>query len=266
MKNLKIKKLMFGIRQIGGRTKKGSITCPRRGALVKQTYRFLDFKRAIVTGPFGALILKPYCYCPFRSGYISIILLPNGILTHILATKMPITQTHIFNLNAPEILREKGWSNFTKLLPLGSIINNIELTPNQGGQIARSAGNFATILAKKTKGKNQRVIIKLKNGENRAIALNCIASVGIVSNHLHFTRKYETAGTTRRRGFRPRVRPSAMNAVDHPMGGRTKGGCAPQSKLGKINGKPTSKKKSHSLILIGARRVRLRNKKIGIVK
>jgi large subunit ribosomal protein L2 len=260
MNNLKLKKLMFGFRQIGGRTKKGSITCPRRGALVQQSYRFLDFKRTSVTPHYGALILNPYIYCPFRSGYISQILLPNGMLTHILATEMPITQTRIFNLKKPKILKDKGWSNFALLLPLGSIINNIELTPNRGGQIARSAGNFATILAKKIKREHKRVIIKLKSGEHRAIDFNCVATVGIVSNRLHFTHKDKTAGATRRRGIRPRVRPSAMNAVDHPMGGRTKGGCAPQSKQGAINGKPTSSKKAHSLILIGARKVRLKKK------
>lgn len=262
MKQIKIKQLSYGLRQLGGRTKHGPITCPRRGSLVKQSYRFIDLKRTIVTGPYGALILEPYCYCPSRSGYISLIMLPNGILTYISAAEMPSTQTNVFNLKPASKLAERAWSNYLKLLPLGCIIYNSELRPNQGGQIARSAGNFAVILAKKTTKSKAKVVLKLKSGEHRAVSPNCIASVGVVSNHTHFLKDYKTAGTIRRYGLRPRVRPSAMNPVDHPMAGRTRGGCAPQSKLGLLNGQKTAKKKAHSLIFLSARKARLKKKKL----
>jgi large subunit ribosomal protein L2 len=259
MKQFKIKQLSFGSRQLGGRTKGGPITSPRRGSLVKQSYRFLDLKRTIVTGIYGAQILKPYCYCPFRSGYISLIMLPNGVLTYILAAEMPSTQTNVFNLKRAPQFSDRAWSNFLELLPLGTIIYNCELKPKQGGQIARSAGNFAVVYAKKNTQTKQQVILKLKSGEHRAVSKDCIASVGIVSNHTHFLKNYKTAGTVRRYGFRPRVRPSAMNPVDHPMAGRTKGGCAPQSRLKLLNGSPTAKKKAHSLILLSARKARLKH-------
>jgi len=188
-------------------------------------------------------------------------MMPNGILTYILAAEMPSDQTNVFNLKQASQPADCAWSNYLRLLPLGSIIYNCELRPNQGGQIARSAGNFALILAKKKTKNKPKIILKLKSGEHRAVSQNCIASIGIVSNHIHFLKNYKTAGAIRRHGIRPRVRPSAMNPVDHPMAGRTRGGCAPQSKQGRLSvGPKTAKKKSHSLIILSARKSRLKKR------
>jgi len=86
--------------------------------------------------------------------------------------------------------------------------------------------------------------------------------MGVVSNHTHFLINSKTAGTIRRQGFRPRVRPTAMNPVDHPMAGRTRGGCAPQNKRGLLSlGTKTARRKKHHLILISARKSRLKKLK-----
>jgi len=128
MKLYKISQLSFGSRQLGGRAK-GLITCPRRGALVKNLYRFLDTKRTILTTTNGAQIIQRYKYDPNRSGFISLIMMPNAILTYILAAELPIHQTKIYNLQEAPKKNEKGWSNFLQLIPLGSILFNIELHP-----------------------------------------------------------------------------------------------------------------------------------------
>jgi large subunit ribosomal protein L2 len=258
----RIKQLSYGSRQSGGRTNHGPITSPRRGSLVKQSYRFIDLKRTMVTGRYGALIVERDIYDPNRSARISLIMTSNGILTYILAAEMSSEQTTVFNLRPGKRYADRAWSNYLRLLPLGSIIHNCELRPKQGGQIARSAGNFAVVLAKKMTRIKPRVVLKLKSGETRAVSPNCLASVGVVGNHTHFLRNYKTAGTTRLYGIRPRVRPSAMNPVDHPMAGRTRGGCAPQSKQGRLShGVKTSPKKPHSLIITSARKSRLKKKK-----
>lgn len=255
MKLFNIRQLSFGLRQLGGRS--GSITCPRRGHLVKRLYRFLDTKR-MVLGNF--LIVQQYLYDPNRSGFISLLMMKNGILFYILAPNYPVQQSSLSNLQEPLRKNEKGSSNFLKYMSLGSMIFNIELTPNAGSVISRSAGTFSVILsAKKLKNK---VILKLKSGEHRVFSHNCIASHGVVSNHLNFLVNYNKAGTTRLHGRRPRVRPSSMNPVDHPMAGRTRGGCAPQNRKGLLShGVKTATKKSHNLIITSARTIRLKKTK-----
>jgi len=259
IESLKIRQLSYGLRQLGGRQKHGPITCPRRGQLVKTLYRFLDTKRTILTTAYGATIIQRYKYDPNRSAFLSLIMMPNGILTYILAADIPITQLKIYNLQQPPKQNEKGWSNFLRLVPLGSMIFNIESVPGTGAQVARSAGTFAVLIARKNDKINKRVVLKLKSGEHRLFSQNSIASMGVVSNHTYFLRDYRTAGTVRRYGFRPRVRPAAMNPVDHPMAGRTRGGCAPQNKNGLLSlGTKTARIKSHKLIITSARKSRLK--------
>jgi len=253
MKSIRIRHLCSGAHQKGGRANSGQITVPRRGALVKHSYRFLDTKR-VIKG--SGLIINPYLYDPNRSGYISLVMMPNGLLTYILAANLPKEQSRIYNLQEPPKRNEKGWSNYLKLIPLGTIIFNIEMIPGAGAKIARAAGNSAILLSNHEKlGKN--VLLKLKSGEHRLVSSNAVASIGVTSHDIHFLRNYRTAGTIRRYGFRPKTRPSAMNPVDHPMAGRTKGGCAPKNRNGLLTGTKTSTKKNHHLILKTARFVRL---------
>jgi len=238
MKQIRLTKLSFGLRQKGGRTKFGPITSPRRGALVKKLYRFLDTKRSIATNTQGAIIIQHYLYDPNRSGLISLVSTLNAIVTYILAADYPKGQKKIYNLyklkKKETMKKEKGWSNFIKNFALGTMLYNVEFFPGKGGQIARAAGNFAVLLRKEKKIK-KRAIVKLRSGILRKISQNTIASIGVTSNHKYFLRNYKKAGTIRRYGIRPRVRPSMMNPVDHPMGGRTRGGCAPQNKNGLLS-------------------------------
>jgi len=124
-----------------------------------------------------------------------------------------------------------------------------------GAKLVRAAGNSAVLLRKDEKFEGN-ALIKLKSGEHRLISSKAVASVGTVSNQTYFLRNLKKAGTVRLQGIRPRVRPSVMNPVDHPMGGRTKGGCIPQSRTGKIAGRSPKIKKSHKLILVSARKSR----------
>jgi len=253
MKRFKINPLMYGLRASGGRTTKGPITSPRRGALVKKLYRFLDTKR-IFNIQYSAHIIKHYIQDPNRSAYISLLMMPNGVLTFILAPEYSKHQTKIHKLYE-EDNKNIGSSHYLNNLPLGSIIHNIELIPGQGGQIIRSAGSHAQLLKK-----GKYVTLKLKSGEYRLIPYICMASLGKVSYHDYFLKDYGKAGTIRRLGRRPRNRPSVRNPVDHPMGGRTKGGhpCSYYKLMAKT---PTAKKKSHKLILISARKSRLSKNK-----
>jgi len=134
------------------------------------------------------------------------------------------------------------------------------MVPGKGAQLARRAGNSAVLLSKDKKF-GEKVLLKLKSGDHRLVPQNGIASSGIVANSNYFLRDYRNAGTIRRYGFRPKTRPSAMNPVDHPMAGRTRGGCAPKNRNGLLTGTKTASVKPHHLILRTARFVRLKNKK-----
>jgi large subunit ribosomal protein L2 len=166
-----------------------------------------------------------------------------------LAAQYSINQTKTYNLQEPPLQQEKGWSNFLRFLPLGSIIHNIELVPGRGGQLSRAAGSRAVILSKY----KDATLIKLKSGAQRYIHSNCVAVCGIVSNPNHFLRTLKKAGTSRLLSHRPHVRACSKNPVDHPLGGRTRGG-TPQNKNGLLTGIRTStRKKRHHLEKITAK-------------
>jgi len=241
MKYSKLRHLTYGIRQKGGRTKKGPITSPRRSSLVKKLYRFLDTKRTQSMNINGGIIIRHYLYDPNRNSFISLISTTNAIMTYILAADYPIGQQRIYNLREAPIKKEKGWSNFLRKISLGTILYNVEFFPGNGGKIARSAGNFVLLLRKENRKK--RIVLKLKSGELRLVSQNCSAVSGVTSNQQYFLNHLKKAGERRLLGRRPRVRPSSMNPVDHPMGGRTRGGCVPQNKNGKLNKKNKKKNK-----------------------
>ncbi len=259
MKYINIKALHFGLKQHGGRSY-GLITSPNRGALIKKNYRFLDTKRRLFP-QIPATIIYPYLKDPNRTAYISLIMFPNGILTYIIATQYSENQTKIYNLKSPSQQNNKGWSNFLSNFSLGSIINNIEIRSGIGAQFARSAGTSAIILRKDHNFKiKQATLIKLKSGAHHLIKQNAVAISGITSNHNAFLKNYKKAGVIRLLGKKPRTRPSAMNPVDHPMGGRTKGGCQPQSKNTMIAHIKTSNIRRHNNEVITARQNRLKKK------
>lgn len=254
MKYIKISKLLIGTHQKGGRSK-GEITAPRRGALTKRSYRYLDTKRRLWSQE-GAAIIMQYIYDPYRTAHISLIMLPNGVVTYILAGQYSPNQQKVFNIY-PQILVENGSSKKVGEIKNGNFIFNCELRANTGAQLLRSAGVAGVVLKKEWKMST----IKLKSGALRRIPSIALAASGFTSNPNHFIKKLRKAGENRNRGWRPRTRPSAMNPVDHPMGGRTKGGIHPQNKNGIRTGTPTvGKKKRHKLELSTSRKFKLKKK------
>ena len=256
MKYIKIAQLLFGLRHKGGRNSTGKITAPRRGALTKQLYRFIDTKRRIWSKD-GATILSPYIYDPNRSSYITLIMFPNGVMTYIQAGNYSTGQQKIYNLSLMDIY-DPNSSQILKKIKNGSFISNCELHIYKGAQMLRSAGVSGLLL---NKALNNSAIIKLKSGAIRKVSSQITTAIGVSSNANHFLINYKKAGRSRLNGQRPRSRPSAMNPVDHPMGGRTKGGIHPQSKTGILIGSPTANnKKWHNLEILSARKRRLKKK------
>jgi large subunit ribosomal protein L2 len=246
----KISRLCFGFREKVGRSK-GEISSPRRGTLVKRSYRFLDTKRNIFSEK-GIRLMKRYIYDPNRSAFISAIVFPNSVVAYILAPLYHPTQVFLYNLMKPPGHLDKGWSHYLCAIPRGSVVSNIEMSPGKGAQLVRAAGTSAVLIRVDRKFRGS-VVVKLKSGEYRFLNKYAVASVGRVSNQEHYLQNLKNAGSSRLLGNRPRVRPSAMNPVDHPLGGRTKGGCPSKSRTGKLTlGRRTAAKKTHNFIFIKA--------------
>lgn len=253
-KIIRIKVLSFGIKEKGGRNR-GKISTPRRGSLVKRLYRFIDTKRTMFSEN-GFKIINKYLYDPNRTGYISVIAHPDGVISFILAAQYYKEQKKVYNLMKPPSIHDRGWSETINNIPKGKIIFNVELVPGMGGKVVKTAGNSAVLLRKEARF-GEKSVIKLKSGEHRLINKSCIACVGVVSNFVNFLKNLKKAGCKRLKGFRPRVRPSVMNPVDHPMGGRTKGGCAPcDRKRFPSIGRSTVGKISSPFVFVTSRRAR----------
>lgn len=212
MKRIKIKPLSFGLKAHGGRNLSGAITAPRRKALVKRSYRYLDTKRHIPLHQ-GATIIRPYLYDPNRTGYISLIMFPNGVITYILAGAYSQDQKKISNLtNLSPYNENSGSAQLLQNIKNGTQIFNCELYHTKGGQLLDSAG-VSGIILKKLSQSAFRTIIKLKSGALHSLPLNATANIGQTSNENHFLIKKKKAGQNRLKGRRPRSRPSAMNPV-----------------------------------------------------
>jgi large subunit ribosomal protein L2 len=172
--------------------------------------------------------VKTIEYDPNRSAFIALLEHNDGEKTYILAPQgLKVGQTV---MSGPKAAPETGNALALSDMPLGSIIYNIEMKPGQGGKLARSAGSFAQLLARD----GRYATVKLSSGETRMILVNCMASIGSVSNPDHSSVRKGKAGANRWIGRRPRTRAVAMNPVDHPMGGgegRASGG-HPRSRKG----------------------------------
>ena len=247
--------LSFGKREKGGRNR-GLIAVPRRKALVKNRTRFIDWKRKACARQ-ALVIVEHNIYDCNRTANLTLLAYPEGALSFIIETTYINEQKITFNLHVQENPKFKGWSNFVQNLPLGTIICCIETIPGLGAKLIRSAGTSAVLLKKTEKF----AVIKLKSGEHRKFSNKAIVVVDIVGNSKYKLRNYKKAGIRRLLGVRPTVRAFARNPVDHPMGGRTKGGCTPKSQTGKLShGSSTKPKKKHKLILISARQTRLQKR------
>ena len=234
------KSLLAPKKKTGGRNKKGRITAPHRGGGHKQKYRIIDFKRNKTNIP---ATVKTIEYDPNRSAFIALVVYADGEKRYILAPNgLQVGQTI---MSGDKASPDTGNALPLKSIPLGTIIHNIELKPGQGGQIARSAGTFAQLMARDGK----YATIKLPSGETRLVLAASFATVGVVSNSDHQLEVSGKAGRSRWKGRRPRTRPVVMNPVDHPMGGgegRASGG-HPRSKNGiPAKGYRTRSKKKYS--------------------
>jgi large subunit ribosomal protein L2 len=220
------KSLLKILKKSGGRNNNGRITSRRRGGGHKRFYRVIDFKRDKDDIPAKVASIQ---YDPNRSARIALLNYADGEKRYILAP---------FNLNVGDRVLSGSKADIKpgnalplSHIPLGTHIHNIELKLGKGGQIVRSAGTFAQLMAKE----DRYGLVKLPSGEVRMVLLKCKATIGQLSNVTHENISLGKAGRKRWRGRRPEVRGVAMNPVDHPMGGgegRSSGGRHPCSPWG----------------------------------
>ncbi|WMC20159.1 MAG: 50S ribosomal protein L2 [Enterobacteriaceae bacterium PSpyr] len=204
------KSLLRKLNKTGGRNNTGHITTKHIGGGNKKHYRLIDYKRNInyIIGK-----VKSIEYDPNRSANIALILYKNGIYKYILAPKDIKIGDKIESGENVDIKLGNTLPMYN--IPVGSIIHNIELKPMKGGQLARSAGSYAQIIA--IEGKY--VTLRLRSGEIRKIFSKCYATIGSVGFSEHMLSLLGKAGKSRWLGIRPTVRGTAMNPIDHPHGG-----------------------------------------------
>ena len=193
-----------------GRNSYGRITVRHRGGGNKQKYRIIDFKRNTNEGAATVLGIE---YDPNRTAYIALLQYENGAKSYILAPVGLKDGDVVYS--SPEADIKPGNTLPIENIPVGTFINNIELYPGKGGQLVRSAGCAAQLMAKE----NGQAQVRLPSGEVRIVRLDCKATIGQIGNIEHDTVKIGKAGKTRHRGIRPTVRGSVMNPCDHPHGG-----------------------------------------------
>jgi large subunit ribosomal protein L2 len=218
--------LIYAKKRASGRNNEGHLTVRHHGGGHKRYIRIVDFRR----NKYGmAGIVETIEYDPGRSCYISLVVYPDGERRYILATvNMKKGQKVI---SGPDVEIVEGNCTPLKNVPLGTMVHNVEIKTGKGGQIARSAGAHAEIVAKE----NKMVQLKMPSGEIRNVPEVCVATIGQVSNADHMNVVIGSAGRKRWMGWRPHVRGVAMNPVDHPMGGgegKTSGGGHPVSPWG----------------------------------
>ena len=192
-----------------GRNSYGKITVRHHGGGNKVKYRIVDFKRR--AGDAAKVIGVEYD--PNRTAYIALVENEAGKKSYILAP-VGLTDGDMVYTGAEADIKP-GNTLPISAIPVGTIIHNIELYPGKGGQLARSAGAQAQLMAKE----NGQAQVRLPSGEVRIVRLDCLATIGQVGNVEHDTIKIGKAGKTRHKGIRPTVRGSVMNPVDHPHGG-----------------------------------------------
>jgi len=220
------RQLIKALKKSGGRNANGRITSRRRGGGHKRFYRVIDFKRNKDGVPATVAAIE---YDPNRSARIALLHYADGEKRYIIAPlKLSVGDTV---MSGAEADIQPGNALPLANIPLGTHIHNIELRIGKGGQIVRSAGTFAQLMAKE----DRYALIKLPSSEVRMVLLNCKATVGQLGNVTHENVSLGKAGRNRWKGRRPKVRGVAMNPVDHPMGGgegRSSGGRHPCSPWG----------------------------------
>ena len=240
------KSLLDALARTGGRNNRGRMTAKRRGGGHRKQYRIIDFKRN-KDGVEAKVIGVEYD--PNRSANIALLVYGDGEKRYILSPEGLKVGDKVASGDQAEI--RTGNSLPIKLIPEGTQVHNIELRCGKGGQMARSAGASAQLMAKE----GSYATFKLSSGEVRLVQVNCRATIGVVGNSEHANVSYGKAGRTRWIGRRPRVRAVAMNPVDHPMGGgegRSSGGrhpCSPWGQPAKGFKTRSPRKNSNKFIL-----------------
>lgn len=241
------KSLVEPLKKSGGRDNHGHISMRRRGGGHKRRYRIIDFKR----NKFGIpATVETIEYDPNRSSRIALVKYEDGEKRYIIHPKgLSVGDTII---SGPGSDVRIGNAMPLSEIPLGTAVHNIELKPGKGAQMARSAGASAQVVAKE----GSHVTLRMASTEVRMVHATCMATVGVVGNSEHELLSRGKAGKSRWLGLRPKVRGESMNPVDHPHGGRTRGGRNVVSPWGKKEGVKTrdSKKASQRLIVRGRRR------------
>ncbi|HEX7977415.1 MAG TPA: 50S ribosomal protein L2 [Gemmatimonadaceae bacterium] len=241
------KSLLEPLKKSGGRDNHGHIAMRRIGGGHKRKYRIIDFKRNRLG---EAATVREIEYDPNRSARIALVQYADGEKRYILHPK---------GLKVGDVI-SSGPGTDVRLgnalplgeIPLGTAVHNIELKVGKGGQICRSAGMSAQVMAKE----GEYVTLRMPSSEVRMVHQRCLATIGEVGNAEHELESWGKAGKTRWMGKRPKVRGEVMNPVDHPHGGRTRGGRNVVSPWGKKEGVKTRNKKkaSQRMIVRGRKR------------
>ncbi len=245
------KSLLEPLPRTGGRNNFGRITCRHRGGGHKRQYRKIDFKRNKHEVPAKVFSIE---YDPNRSARICLLHYLDGEKRYILWPKGLEVGAEI--VAGPEASFNTGNALPLERIPLGTMVHNIELNLGKGGQLARSAGSFAQVMAKE----GEYVTLRLPSGEVRMVHKRCYATIGEVGNAEHENVVSGKAGRSRWLGIRPTVRGVAMNPVDHPHGGgegRTSGGRHPVTPWGQpTKGYKTRKKKPSDNFIVRRRKAK----------
>lgn len=242
------KPLTICIKKRKGRNNQGRITSWLKGGGNRRLYRIIDFKRDKLGIPGKVVSIE---YDPNRSARIALIKYVDGEYRYILAPDGLEVGATVMSGSGVDV--KVGNALPLKEIPLGTMIHNIELYPGGGGKLVRSAGAAAQLLAKE----GRYAHIKLPSGEVRLINLNCLATIGQVSNLDHENIVIGKAGRMRHMGRRPSVRGVAMNPVDHPLGGgegKSSGGRPACTPWGKPEGIKTRKNKITDKYIIKRRK------------
>ncbi|MCZ6479752.1 MAG: 50S ribosomal protein L2 [Candidatus Methylomirabilales bacterium] len=250
-----VKGLVASLRRRGGRNDQGRMTVRHQGGGHKRRYRLVDFRRDKVGIPAKVASVE---YDPNRSARIALLHYADGEKRYILAPGGLEVGAQV--MSGPQAEISVGNALPLRVIPLGSVVHNIELSQGKGGQLCRSAGASAQLMARE----ENRALLKLPSGEVRKVHVDCLATLGQVGNIEHENVTLGKAGRARWLGIRPSVRGVAMNPHDHPLGGgegKSAGGRHPCTPWGKpTKGYKTRQKRKWSDREIVTRRTRRKRK------
>jgi large subunit ribosomal protein L2 len=241
------------VKSHGGRNSQGRITMRHQGGGNKKLYRVIDFKQNRLN---EKSVVETLEYDPYRTAFIARVKLPDGSRRYMLAPEGLTVGQEIMTAEAAPLM--PGNRLKLKNIPVGYQVHNVELTPGRGGQLTRSAGSYAEVLA----NADGYTDLKLSSGEVRRVLWEGLASLGQVSNAEWNLTTIGKAGRSRWLGIRPTVRGKAMNPVDHPYGGgegsQPRGTRKPKDVWGKVTGghKTRDKRKASTKLILKRRKSR----------